>query len=346
MENYDPQHVYDSILALAKQCRHAWDDCLKITLPPAYKAVNKLVMTGMGGSGLGARIIESVYSDELKLPLVRINDYHLPAWTDKHTLVICSSFSGTTEETVQNAVEAQAKGAPWLAVASGGTLLDFAKKNQAPYYQINPLYNPSKQPRMASGYLVTGQLALAAKAGLIKFSLADVESMAQAMTAVLEDKAKSARLLAAKFHDRLVVLVAARHLLGAAHLMKNQMNENAKNFSALFDLPELNHHLMEGLAHPKSNAQNLFFLLFDSKSYEPRIRERLAITQEVIAKNDIDSEIIIIDGRKEIDQAMALIQFGSLLNHNLSQEYRLDPAPVPWVDYFKTRLGQNLGQWK
>ncbi len=161
----DSQNLYGSIEALAQQCQHAFDDCQPINLPAEYHQVNKVLMTGMGGSGLGARIIESVFGDEIKLPLARLNEYHLPAWVDRQTLVLCSSFSGTTEETVANVNEAQKRGCSWLAIAGGGALIELAKKYHRPYYQINPLYNPSKQPRMAIGYLVISQLVLASKIG-------------------------------------------------------------------------------------------------------------------------------------------------------------------------------------
>jgi len=349
----DSQNLYGSVEALGQQCQHAWEDCQKINLPDAYSHVNKILMTGMGGSGLGARIIESVYGDEIKSPLIRLNEYHLPGWVDRQTLVICSSFSGTTEETVANLNEAQQRGCPWLAIASGGELIELAKKFNRPYYQINPRFNPSKQPRMAVGYLVVSQLVLAAKIGLFRFSAGDLTSIKTTLEQVLKTNNRQvataqneAKQLAVKLKDRVVIFVAARHLIGSAHTIKNQMNENAKNFSAIFDLPELNHHLMEGLAHPAANAQNLFFVLLDSPLYEPRIRQRLKITETVIRKNQVDSYTLMAQGESEIAQAFGVIQFGSLVNFYLSQLYGLDPSPIPWVDYFKVQLGQSLGQWK
>lgn len=349
----DKQNLYGSVEALAQQCQHAWEDCQKINLPSVYRQVDKILMTGMGGSGLGARIIESVYGDEIKSPLIRLNEYHLPGWVDRRTLVITSSFSGTTEETVANLNEAQKIGCPWLAIASGGSLIELAKKYNRPFYQINPLYNPSKQPRMAIGYLVISQLVLASKIGLFKFSSSDLEIAKRAMEQVLKQNNRQintvenqAKQLALKLKDRGVVFVAARHLIGSAHTIKNQMNENAKNFSAIFDLPELNHHLMEGLAHPTSNRDNLFFVLINSKLYESRIRQRFEITEEVIKKNEVDSFTLMAQGESEIAQAFSVIQFGSLVNFYLSMLYELDPSPIPWVDYFKVKLGQPLGQWK
>ncbi len=350
-QSLDSKNLYSSIETLAKQCRHAWDSCQKIDLPGNYKTITKILMTGMGGSGLGARIIDAVYGDELKLPLVKINDYHLPAWADEKTLVICSSFSGTTEETISNAQEAIENKCPWIAIASGGGLIELAKRNGVPYYQIDPKYNPSKQPRMASGYLVIGQLAITARLGLIKFGEKDLADMETVMAEVLKKNARDivtekngAKKLALKLKDRGVVLAAARHLLGAAHTIKNQMNENAKNFSALFDIPELNHHLMEGLAHPDQNKNFLYFVLINSNLYEKRIRERFEITEQIINKNQIESYTLNVTGPTEISQAFSLIQFGSLVNYYLSMLYEIDPAPIPWVDYFKLQLGQPLGK--
>ena len=86
------------------------------------------------------------------------------------SLVICSSFSGTTEEVVENLKQAKNKKCKIIVIASGSALIDFAKKYKYPYYQINPIYNPSKQPRLAIGYSVISQLVMASKSGLVKLS--------------------------------------------------------------------------------------------------------------------------------------------------------------------------------
>ena len=187
INRFDSSDVLGSITHLPQQCQHAWEDTQNIPLPPDYHDFKAVVMTGVGGSGLGARIIESVYADSLPVPLVRLNNYDLPGWVDNQTLVICSSFSGTTEEPVQTAHQAQEKGAKWMVIASGGTLIDLAQKNNRPYYQINPTHNPSKEPRMAIGYSVIGQLVLAAKANLIQFDHSQIDSLIPVMDQVIKE---------------------------------------------------------------------------------------------------------------------------------------------------------------
>lgn len=349
----DKSNVLSSILGLKDQLLHAWDEAKKVEVPKDYRQVKNVVMCGMGGSGLGARLIESIYGPHLTLPLVRLNDYHLPAWVGPQTLVFVSSFSGTTEETVQNLKEALAKQAPILVIAAGGTLIDLAKQHHLPYYQIDPVYNPSKQPRLAIGYSVIGQLALASHTGLFNLTTNEIKTIItklQAEVTRLQPEIPTdqnpAKQWAENLNQRFVIYLTARHLLGAAHTVKNQLNENSKQASALFDLPELNHHLMEGLKHPDTNPSSLAFILIDSPLFEPRLKQRLSLTAEVIRQHSIPVHVWQSDATGPLEDAFRFIQFGAFVNFYLNLLYHLDPAPIPWVDWFKQQLGQPLGQWK
>lgn len=338
----DLVNVLGSIKALPEQCLHAWEDTGKIEVPEEYKKVKAVVMCGMGGSGLGARVIESLYADEIKIPLIRVNDYNLPAFVDENTLVICSSYSGETEETLSNAKQAIDTGAKWMAIGAGNKLIELAKKHPVPYYKIDPVYNLSNQPRMAIGYSIVGQLVLLAKAGIISFDKDDLEKAISAMETIVDkDKAKQ---LAWRMKDKVIFYISAGHLVGAAHTINNQLNENTKNFSADFVIPELNHHLMEGLKYPSKNPLNLFAFLIKSPLYPERIRQRFEITEDVIWKNKIESYSFEAKAETKFAQVFEFIQFGAYVNFYLSILYKQNPAPLPWVDYFKTRLGQPLGK--
>lgn len=346
----DQSNVLGSVLALPDQCEDAYNQTQNLELPATYRDINNVLMTGMGGSGLGARIIESVYDEELKIPLKHLHDYHLPAWVDQKTLLIISAYSGTTEEPIQNAKTAIDKHLPWMAIAAGGQLIDLAKEHNVPYYQIETQNNPSNQPRMAVGYSLIGQLQFVAKAGLISLTKPEIDQCTQEMQAVIEKcgpdvptTSNPAKLLATQLANKAIILVTYRHLCGAAHVVKNQLNENAKNFSVLFDIPELNHHLMEGLLHPQSNPDNLAFLLFTSSLVESRLNDRALITKEVIEKNGLTVHQWEVSGKTKLAQAFSLIQYGAFVVFYLSMLNGINPAPIPWVDYFKTRLGQSLG---
>jgi len=347
----DQENVLGSVESLSEQITHAWEEASKVEVPNDYQNVDNLVMCGMGGSGLAARVIQSVFYEQLKLPLTRVNNYDLPSFVNQNSLVVCSSYSGNTEEAVQNLNQALVKQAKILAIGAGGKLLEVAQQKNIPFYKIDPKFNPSNQPRMAIGYSVIGQLVLVSKAGIITLTQKNIDSIINAMKSILEkikvevdESNNSAKQLALEMKDKIIAYIAAGHLVGSLHTVNNQLNENAKNFSADFQVPELNHHLMEGLKHPSSNPQTLLAVIATSSLYSDRIRQRMEITQDVIKQNKIESFSYQATGIDKLSQNFELIQFGAYANLYLSILYDQNPAPIPWVDYFKTKLGQPLGK--
>jgi glucose/mannose-6-phosphate isomerase len=300
---------------------------------------------------LGARIIESIYHDQIKFPIIKINDYNLPYYTDIHSLVICSSYSGETEETIQNAKEAIEKMAKWMAIGTGGSLIDMAKENNVPYYKIDPKYNLSKQPRMAIGYSLIGQLVLASKAGLFSIQKTDIDEIISGMKNVLNQNKveiiyddNNAKQLAVKIFNKCIFFISSGHMVGSAHTINNQLNENSKVFSSDFIIPEINHHLMEGLKYPEENKNNLFFIFVNSNLYSERIQRRFEITKEIIKENKIDYYEFNLESKNKLIQAFEFIQIGTYLDYYLAILNKQDPTPIPWVDYFKVSLDQKLGK--
>lgn len=351
IKKLDGENVLSSIDTLSDQCLHAWEDCEKIVVSDSYKNINKIVMCGMGGSGLGARVIESVYGSEIKVPLTRVNDYHLPKFVDSKTLVICSSYSGETEETITNLKEAIAVGAKWMAIGAGNTLIKMAEEAGVPFYKIDPTFNPSNQPRMAIGYSVIGQLVLASKAGVINFHKEDLDKIIAVMKEVaskvnvdIPASENEAKKIANLMKDKITFFVSAGHLIGAMHVVNNQANENAKHFTADYVIPELNHHLMEGMGHPTRDHAKIFGFFANSSLYSEKITKRFAITEEVCQKQNIEVYEFKATAESKISQVFELIQFGAYADFYLSMLYDLNPAPIPWVDFFKEKLGQPLGK--
>lgn len=345
IKKLDKSNVLGSVQALPDQFEHAWEDANQVVVPAEYGQVENFVMTGMGGSGLAARMIEALYDDRLKVPLVRVNDYDLPGFVNEKTLVVCSSYSGSTEEVIENVHQAVARKAKWLAIGTGSKLLELAKQQGVPYYQIDPKHNPSNQPRMAIGYSVVGQLALVAKTGLINLRHDEVAEMV-AVCRQLQDEINldvsaeknPAKQLAKKMQNKIILYIAARHLTGAIHTVKNQLSENAKALSARFDIPELNHFMMEGLRHPAMNKTDILAFFAESGLYPPKIQKRMKLTQDVVGKNEIATYPWQAKSKTKLTQAFELIQFGAYVNFYLSMLYGIDPAPIPWVDYFKEQL--------
>jgi len=345
IKKLDKSNVLGSVNALADQCLHAFEDVENLKLPNYYQNINTLVMTGMGGSGLGARVIESVFGNRLKVPLVRVNNYTLPSFVGPKTLVVCSSYSGNTEETVQNLKTALNKKAKILTIFSGGKLEKLSKKYKIPHYKIDPKFNPSNQPRMAIGYSIVGQLALVSKTSLLDLTKEEIRNFVKVMkntqekcNFIIPSSKNPAKELAKKFHDKIINLVAAEHLTGAIHVFKNQINENSKAFAIRFDIPELNHHLMEGLKDPDTNKKELVFFLAQSDLYGKRNQKRIKVTTDVIGKNNVKTILWKAKSKTKLSQVFELIQFGAYINFYLAMLYETNPAPVKWVDYFKKQM--------
>jgi len=345
-KKYDNSNVYDSILNLYQQCTHAYQDIQNLQLPDSYYNINKILVVGMGGSALGARAVQTIYKNKLKYPIIRLNNYELPHWVDQQTLVITSSYSGNTEEVVLAAKQCVNKNLKWLAITKGGKIMDLATKHKIPLYRIDPKYKHSTQPRMAIGYALTGLISILFKLKIISLNQKDLDQAIKAMKQVVKNNQlnvkysnNKAKQLAKLIKNKQVIFSASDHLTGVFHTLKNQMNENAKHLAHRHDIPELNHHLMEGLKFPQTNKKSIVFILVQSDLYHPRNQKRINLTKKVIEKNQINTFIYQPKSKTKLTQAFESIQFGAFVNHYLTLHHNLDPAPITWVDYFKKKLG-------
>lgn len=348
IKGLDHSNMLGSIEAMTKQCEEAWHDVEAIQVNTAnYAGVNKIVIAGMGGSSYAARIIDNLYYDSLQMPIELANDYHLPAYVDENTLVFLSSYSGGTEETLSCGLEAQKAGAKIIGATSGGKLGEFLKSNNYPAYIFDPKNNPSGQPRLGQGYMVLGELKLLEKTGLVK-----LDATLEEITSKLEENNKefgssvsketnTAKKIAQSTHDKIPVIVTGNKLEGAAYSFKNPLNENAKNFAVYFVIPEMNHHLLEGLKYPEKNKETLNFVFINSPLYESKIQKRFEITKDVVGQHNINREEINLTGKTQLVQSLELIHIGNYISFYLAMLNNLDPSPIPWVDYFKDQLSKS-----
>lgn len=346
IKKLDLENVLGSIEQLPEQIEQVWSERDTIKVDGDYSNVHNIVVSGMGGSGLGAHVIKTLYKDQLHCPLELVHDYTLPEFVNEHSLVVLSSYSGTTEETLASAEDAKKRGAKLAVISAGGKLHEFAQREGCPEYVINPLHNPSNQPRMAIGYSVFGQLALFAKMGLIKITDEEIAGV----VALLRNNAKglipesvdqnTAKFLAFASVDKDITLISAEHLEGAVHVFNNQLNENAKNFTVQHVLPEMNHHALESLQFPKLMQQEVVSFLFTSALYHPRTQLRFPLTLEVIEQNGMVGQLIHAVAPTKLQQVWEIIQLGAFTNFYLAMLNGINPAPIPWVDSFKEQLAK------
>lgn len=340
----DKGNILLSIEHLPQQIENAWREVQKLDLTGYEKATN-IVVAGMGGSALGGRIIHYLEFKNLRAPIEIVTNYHLPKYVNENTLVILSSYSGNTEETISCAYEAIKRKAKIIGIEDSGKLMELLQKENLPFYDIDAKHNPSGQPRMGLGYSISALLTILSKLNFITYTNEDFKKAIAATEKFITDfgprihtNQNHAKKIAEKLATKIPILISSEHLIGSAHAMKNQLNENAKTFAAHFEIPEINHHLLEGLKYP-NRAKDLFLFVFlESNNYFDRIQKRYPITQDVIKKNGYNYEIYKTVSTAKLEEVFEILVLGSYVSFYLAMLHGIDPSPIPWVDYFKEKM--------
>jgi glucose/mannose-6-phosphate isomerase len=344
----DSGNVRASIEALPDQIEVAWRDAQKVNVPASYQEADQIVVAGMGGSSLPAHLIQSVYGGALRVPFSFVNSYALPGSVGKKSVVIISSYSGTTEETIACYKDALKRKAKILGLTSGGTLSKLFKKDKIPAYIFDPVHNACGQPRMGLGYMVAGLLGLINSFQDFALDLDEVAALpdrlrrlAAAWLTTVPMRDNSAKLMAHALAGTIPVIVAAEHLIGNGHVLQNQIHESPKQFCAAFPLSEMNHHLMEGLKFPDLLHSTLGFLFIGSDLYSERLNKRIRATEKVLGKQGYGFNLWEATAPTRLGQAFEALAFGSWLSFYMAMQNRANPSDIPWVNFFKKELGRG-----
>jgi glucose/mannose-6-phosphate isomerase len=347
MKHLDKEGVYLSISSLPDQMHAAWSEVPETKILPEYKLAQNVVIAGMGGSALAGRTLQHGFLKTLRVPVEIVNGYHLPHYVNEHSLVIVSSYSGNTEETISQGEDAVKKRAMVYGITTGGKLAKFIQESELSGYIFDPKHNPSGQPRMSLGYSLFALLSLFHLCGFISITEEEVQEVIQqtrnfvhmysARTPRDENHAKA---LAYTLKGKVPLLVTSEHLFGIAHAFKNQLNENAKTFSMSFDIPELNHHLLEGLRFPPQASGLFSFIFFSSNLYDERVQKRYAVTSDVVEQNYYSHTTYELSAPTRLGQICEMLTMGSYVSFYMAMLQEINPAPIPWVDYFKEKLSK------
>jgi glucose/mannose-6-phosphate isomerase len=336
IKKIDPADTVQTTGLANEQAKMAWSQVKLLDIPDLKVKVRSVIFCGMGASIYGALVLKALKGESLPFPIEIISDYHLPSYVDSQTLVVLTSYSGTTEEVLSCAEEAKKMGARMLVLTKGGPLAEFAKTNNVPGYIFDGKLNLSSTPRLGNGYTVIGLLGLFSKLGIVDINEKEMFEAFAYIDLNLE-KIKAQALLDSKtMENKIPVIFAAEHLAGNAQILRNQFNETSKAFSAFYLVPDLNHHLMEGLQFPSES--NLYFLVLNSKNYSPKIKRRMELTVEVVKQNHRRIMEYMAQGENVYQDFLEVLTYGSWLTLYLGLRYDQNPAINPWVDYFKEQL--------
>jgi len=309
--------------------------------PP--EAIYEVIVAGMGGSGLAAKAYKVI--SELNVPFEIVQDYELPDRTYKNTLLICSSYSGNTEETLsifeQAFDERRTSSRPMVVViASGGKLLDRAIELGLPYLQLPSGY----QPRFTFGYQYRALVELFAQTSLIEGELQQLENAANWLksqmldwTAIVPATKNPAKQLARELMGRSSVIYAGPKLYPAAYKWKISINENAKNIAWCNQLPEFNHNEFLGwTSHPVDKPYTVVDLR--SNLENDRVQKRFEVTGRLLSGMRPATHAVEVRGDNLFQQQLWAIAFGDFVSIYLALFNGLNPTPVGLIEKFKQAL--------
>jgi len=340
----DPQGMLRRIAELPHQCEDGWQRIENLTLPEQYREVDHVVVVGMGGSAIGADLVRTLVAGDCPVPIIVHRDYGLPAFVGSRSLIIASSHSGNTEETLAGFEEALQRGASVAAITTGGELARRIRDRALPLYS----YDYPVQPRAAMGYSLIGLLGIMQRLGFVSDKSADVAEavtvMKQWQSEIKETVAPDdnpAKSLASRLYQRLPVVYGAEHLSQVARRWKTQLNENAKSWAEFDALPELNHNTVTGYGLPSSLSSLAHVILLTSDSNHPRVRFRFEITQGLLDEHGIAWDKVEARGRSPLAQLLSTVHFGDYVSYYLAMLYDVDPWSVGSIQSVKQQLSER-----
>jgi glucose/mannose-6-phosphate isomerase len=340
----DPSGMLDRIHELPEQLTNAWTMVEQLQLPQDYRNVKNVVVLGMGGSAIGADLVRTLVAGECPVPIIVNRDYALPAFVNQETLVVASSYSGNTEETLTALDHAQHRKARIVSITTGGKLAEWSRGLGIPTFT----YFYEAQPRAAIGYSFVPLLGILEKAGLIgnkgrqiAEARQEMESLALRIGEKVPVERNPAKQLAQKLHGKIVVVYGADLLTEVARRWKGQVNENAKTWAFFEAMPELNHNAVVGLEHPEQLGDKIIVVMLVSSFNEPRNLTRFEVTDSILAKQNIAHALVEAAGRTPMAQMMSLITFGDYVSYYLALLYQQDPTPVDVISYLKGELAKR-----
>ncbi len=336
------QHDSDGALAVAAaQADQALFDAQVQNPDFDKRQINNIVITGMGGSALAALIAKSWLGPRLRVPIEVIRTYSLPHYISENTLVIASSYSGNTEETISAFGQAVERGSQLAAVSAGGKLIDTAKEGGAAYVQL-----PSGlQPRMGAIYNLRALVRLLVHFNLVDSSAYDeiaataswLKSETSSWAAEVTTDKNYAKQLALLSAGKTPIFYAGSLMAPVAYKWKISWNENAKNVAFFSELPEFNHNEFIGwTSHPIEKPFEVFDLV--SSLEHPQILKRFEVTDRLLSGKRPKSTAVNLEGESVIAQMLwgsILADFASIYTAILNG---VNPTPVPLIEKLKQEL--------
>lgn len=343
IQQIDQHNMLAEIDHLPEQLEKAWQLGQTLELPPMEK-ISRLLIAGMGGSAIGADLVSAYVAQTCPIPVTVHRDYGLPAWArGPETLVIASSHSGNTEETLDSFSAALAARCQTIAICTGGELAERARAAGVPVWR----FEHAGQPRAAVGYSFGLLLAILSRLGLIASPRQLTAEIASAVEAMKQQQTRlqagvatvhnPAKRQAGQLMGRWVNVYGSGVLAPVARRWKGQINELAKAGAGFEVLPEADHNALAGLENPDLLLQTITLFLRCASDH-PRNRLRSDLTRQAFLQQGLNTDVYEATGNSPLAQMWTAIHFGDYTAFYLAMAYGVDPTPVNILQDFKAAM--------
>jgi glucose/mannose-6-phosphate isomerase len=325
-----PEHLRDALWKTESAQLGEWDS-------PAG-----LVVAGMGGSSIGGALARAALGDTASRPILAARAYGLPPWTTPDTTVLCSSYSGNTEETLAAYEAAGALGAKRVVATSGGKLAELARADSVPVIPVAG----GLQPRAAVAYMTVAALDVAARCGAGPRCASDIDVAAEHLEELVIEwgpesaEDTEAKMLARGLLGSIPVIAGAGLTAPIAYRWKTQLNENAKIPAFWHELPELNHNELVGWGSAAEFGRFSAVFLEDSDTH-PRIADRVELTEGLIRDAAAATFRVPSRGTTSFERVFSTVLLGDLVSVYLAALRGVDPGPVELIEQLKEQLDER-----
>tara|TARA_B110000438_G_scaffold76885_1_gene77084 strand:- start:3243 stop:4283 length:1041 start_codon:yes stop_codon:yes gene_type:complete len=342
---YDPENMFSSIWSFPENLEDALKLGDSIQLKQNYENINSIVVAGMGGSAIGGDVVSVLGNSYIKIPFTVCRGYSLPNWVNENTLVICSSYSGNTEETLSTLDDALKKNAKVCGITTGGKIGEKLKELGKDMVLI-----PSGlQPRAALAFSFIPIAKLLEKAELLdlkikKWITKTIYSLKSSREIYSEESAENPVYeLAKKIHKKLPIIYSDNSTLGVAAVrLKGQICENGKMLAYNNNLPELNHNEIVGWENNQNLFNDLFVLWLTDEDDNSRIKHRQDITQSILKQSGVNQFVIQVTGNSFQERFLLMIHYGDWLSYWCAILHGTNPSPVEKISRLKEELSKRL----
>ena len=300
--------------------------------------IRNILITGMGGSGIGADLVKSLTFGRVPIPITVSKGYNIPQFVSPHTLFIACSYSGETEETLAAIHKAMLKRAHIICITSGGKMLELAKEYNLFWIQIP---GGSKSPRANIGYLMVSLLYALYHTNLIGAAfMKETENAIEYLDRGEKAIQSEAELIAKKLRGKLPIIYCDERLRAMATRFQNQINENAKQIAHINTFPEMNHNEIVGWQFPESDLQQAQVIYLYSDHDHERVEKRMEICRDIFEKKSNPIIDIVAEGASLLEQYYYLIHLTDWISYFLARENGVDADAVEAEQFVKEELSK------